>query len=166
MIIMQMIGEHPGKRLVMADSIKDNTPCTFDFVVPANQADSVFRWMLDMLNQSTEYTCRLVRRKRPCLLLTMNGDKETRAGKNFAEKDNVSIIRHPIDKLVSRLNWNAISGDRLVVNDTGYEGSIAIDLPAPSDDAAEIQKQLNLHGLALTEADHEVEVFEIRRKSH
>jgi len=157
------------KRFVEVDPIEDVSKCTFDFIIPPGRADSLYVFMLASLNQHSGYTGRWVKRMRPCLVLTRtgaNGGFIGNAGEQSFRNDSqaIRLLRCPISQLVSRLNWHDISKDRLVFNETGYNGEVDITFYAPFDDFANVRKQLQAQGLDLVEKEREIEIFEITKQ--
>lgn len=167
-IALQMWGEHPGKRLVVVDSIADGSPHTLDFILPADQADSLYPRVLAFLNQQSGYTGQWVERRRTCLVLTKtNGTNRFigNEGERSRKADSLTfqINNYPIGQFVQQLNWEDMSGDLPVLNETEYEGPVSVTLHAPFDDIDNVRRQLHVHGLDLLETERTVEIFEIRK---
>lgn len=167
-LAQHIMGGRLGKRFVIVDSIVNDTSCSFDFIVPVHQADSLYPMMLNMLNQMTGYNGQATTRKQTCLVLKAKG-AEGRFKSDSDDRyrqlhgDTYVLRKFPIRHLVSRLNSADISGDKIVLNETGYDGDIDITLYAPFDDLAHIRNQLAKYGLTLDEGEREVELFEITK---
>src|SRR5690606_23566896 len=123
--------------------------------------------VLEKLNQSSGYTCNLIVRKMPCLVLTRFGNlnrfiSKSKGTSYSSDSLMIAMIKYPMDSVLTCLSWHSLSRDRLVVNETGYDGPIDLTLHAPFDDLAGSRKQLNDQGLDLVKAERRMEIFEIQ----
>ncbi len=167
-IARQTRREPLGKRFKLVDRIEDEGSYTLDFIVPIEKADSLFAEMLDYLNRYTGYNGQWVIRKQRCLsLFTISGSNQfiNKIPKKSIEQDKHNYKAHGynINKFVTWLNTPEISGELIVLNETGYHGLVDITLGGPFDDMDNVRKQLNKQGLDLVEVYRDVELFEIRK---
>ena len=165
-ILTKMIGAHPGKRLDASGCKDGNTMYSFDFIRPVEQKDSLYQWMLQTLNQVSGYHGQWTQRSRECLILSRYNQSAAFISQGGGQKitlnaGEIEVVNIPIERFIRRLSWEDMSGDRIVVNETGYQGTIDIHLYPPFDDFQNVKRQLNAQGLDIAVGQREVEIFEI-----
>lgn len=142
---------------------------SLDVIVPVNQSDSLYPYMLHELNRYSEYYGQMEKRKLTCMALVStdkNNKLKTKGGKTesrlFSE-DNPYLKNAEIRYLISRLN-NCPAITLPVLNETGYTGNVDIDFLDGFTDIKKIRKRLQQFGLDLQEAERTIEVFVIKDK--
>ncbi|HRQ49595.1 MAG TPA: TlpA disulfide reductase family protein [Agriterribacter sp.] len=142
---------------------------SLDVIVPVNQSDSLYAYMLQELNRYSGYHGQMEKRKLPCMIListgknqgykTLGGEKEIR----LYSEHQPSIKNEEMRHLVTRLN-NCPAIGLPIVNETGYTGNIDMNFPDGFTDIKKIRQRLQQSGLDLQKAERTIEVFVIKDK--
>jgi|SRR5690242_7566889 len=135
----------------------------FDMIVPEEEADSLYYYMLEDLNRYTNYRGSIEKRNTKCLLLvrTDNIDRiKTKGGSpgnTLYGKAPFEMTNYPVANMVNRLN----SEDSIplpVIDQTHYKGNIDIQL-SPSCNIEILNNELRKYGLCLIEATRPLYIF-------
>ena len=139
----------------------------YDLLLPEGTAADPYRLLLEDLNRYSGYRGSLELRKTDCLRLVRKGRKDKlrskggEAANRLYSKKAPAMQNLPLTTLVARLNSNNTL-PLLVVDDTGYSGSVDIELKAVSSDLPALRRQLQAYGLDLVPTRRKVEVFVLR----
>lgn len=135
----------------------------YDIIVPEDDADSLYYYMLEDLNRYTKYRGSIEKRNTRCLLLVRTDtiDRIKTKGalptNTLFDKSPSAITNYPVANLVSRLN-SAGSISLPVIDETHYKGNIDIQL-SPSADINTLRHELRNYGLNLIETVRPLYMF-------
>jgi hypothetical protein len=140
-----------------------NHSYNYDMIVPVNQSDSLYHYMLKDLNRYTGYVGRMERRPVKCFVLKMSTQRMTASSKggisenNFWEKDETKHMHNqPVSMLVNYLN------DVLplqVIDETNYTAPVDLELPIDITDIPALRKVLSKYGLTMEETEKKMDMF-------
>lgn len=143
----------------------------FDFVVPLQQSDSLYPYMLNELNRVSGFKGIVCPQTMHCLVLKKI--KDTPLLHSVSDKlqahlifdDNETYLKGgKLSMLVGRMN--ELPGVNLpVVDGTGFTGKVDISLSG-SNDLSVIRKDLQKYGLDLVEEEREIYALIIRKSSN
>ena len=141
----------------------------YAFFLPKNETDSFYYKALKEISCYTDYYTGIEKRKMPCLVLTLNGTKEKFAtkggddGSPLFSTDSSKLINQPMYVFTNLLNDSKFT-ELPVIDETGYNGNIDIQLNAPYT-LQSITKQLQQQGLSLTPAQRELDIVVVKDKN-
>jgi thiol-disulfide isomerase/thioredoxin len=142
----------------------------YDIIVPEDDADSLYYYMLEDLNRYTNYHGSIEKRNTRCLLLvrTDSIDRIKTKGElpsnTLFDKPPFAITNYPVANMVNRLNSEE-SISLPVIDDTHYRGNIDIRLSA-STDINTLKQELRSFGLDLIETVRPLYMFILTDKLH
>jgi thiol-disulfide isomerase/thioredoxin len=135
----------------------------YDIIVPEDNADSLYYYMLEDLNRYTNYRGSIEKRNTKCLLLvrTDSIDRIKTKGElpsnTIFDKPPFAMTNYPVANMVNRLN----SEESIllpVIDQTHYKGKIDIRLSA-SGDINTLKDELRSYGLDLVETVRPMYMF-------
>jgi len=142
---------------------------TLDVIVPESQADQLSIKMLSILNQYSGYTgtfeermlkCWVLLKKSPTITFISKGGKTQN---RLSDKNKPSLTNGNLSMLVSYIN-NLPEISELVLDDTGFDGKIDLELTGSFSDLQSIQEKLSKKGLVLKSSERMVKVFVISKR--
>ena len=141
---------------------------SIDFIVPKNQADSLYSKMLRFINENTPYTVSLEKIVTQCLVLkrTSGKDKIATKGGVFVNKflKTPSVLQNAtLDYMLSALNVNKNITALPVIDETGYKGKVDLRF-SNVNDIKTLQKELAQYDLALEEEERAILMLVIKDK--
>jgi hypothetical protein len=149
----------------------DQSVYNYDLVIPSNQADSLFNYMLYDLNHYSNIKGQIVKRSVKCLALirsTCEDKIESRGGEKKVQLDNdfdeKLFLNNSLDLFVQKLDWGEISGYP-VINETGYKKNVDLKFVSNISDLYSLKKELQNYGLDLVLVQKDIEMFELDKKS-
>lgn len=142
------------------DEPVDDRLYSYEFVVPADQADGLYQLMLDNLNHFSGYSGVVKKQMVRCLVLrrtTQQDNVKTKDADSKPEFTNqpLSMKNSPFEYLIVALNSDSRLSPLPVIDETGYRGNVDMDLRAAKD-MTSLQKVLQHYGLELAEANREI----------
>jgi thiol-disulfide isomerase/thioredoxin len=145
---------------------------SYEVQTPPGMNDLVYEIMLrDLKAEFKQYKVAVENRPVKCLALVRTGKEElfcSKGGKPSARFDGISghLVNCPLSRLVMQLNVLYMSKSPMpVIDQTGYEGSVDIDLNCRMSDPAALDKQLQKYGLGLKEVTVPLDMLVIRDQS-
>jgi len=141
----------------------------YELVVPIEESDSLYAYMLQDLNRYTGYRGRIEQRNVKCLVLTKigdlnqlktNGDKST--VRLFSAKKESMFVNNPLSIFVSRLNDNS-KITLPVIDETDYTENVDLQLPFNTD-LPSLRNALRQQNLDLVESNRQIDMFVIGDK--
>jgi hypothetical protein len=140
----------------------------YDMIVPADQADTLYHYMLEDLNRYSGYVGRIEKRSVKCFALKKANNEAKASSKggipenNFWEKDKPKYMHNqPVLVLVNCLN--AILPFP-VFDETNYEVPVDLELPVDLTDIPDLQKMLSKYGFTLEETEEKRNMFILSQK--
>lgn len=161
------ITTHETNQQIVITWMQSNTWC-YEIIVPSHLSSQVFDLMQqDLLACFPQYTARVEKRKRMCLVLerTSSVDKLKTSG-SHARVDfgyyEAAMTNSTITRLVSQLNIYLQHLPTPVVDRTGYTGNIDVRLDADLTQVSTLREALHAYDLDLVEQEVEIEMLVIR----
>jgi thiol-disulfide isomerase/thioredoxin len=151
----------------MADWERQNF-YSYELIVPANQIDHLYDYVLDDLNKYTPFQARIEKRKLSCWILEKNSEPDllhSTGGESvdaLGDTSNSRLINTSIFSLCIYLNM--ISGDAIIVDKTGYTQNIDLVFNRPVSDMATMKKLLTRYGLRLYSTAEDVDMLVVKDK--
>lgn len=139
----------------------------FELIVPEEKADSLSRYVLDYLNEYSDYLATIEKRMVECLVLVRTSSKDLIKSKGGKVKNTFpnapSILSNlPIAYMVNRL-IDDTPIDQLIIDETGYANKVDIEISGVKD-LASLKKELNRYDLDLIPAKRNLNMFVIKDK--
>lgn len=139
----------------------------YELIVPENEADSLYYYMLSDLNRYSHYTASIEKRMIDCLVLvrTSRVDKiKSKGGKieNTFPKSPSILTNRPLSAMLVRLNGNT-PFKQPIIDETGYDGNVDIKISA-IEDLESLRKELSRYDLDLIPAKRNLNMFVIKDK--
>ena len=136
-----------------------------ELVVPVNHADGLYPNMLKTLNDYSDYHASIEPQTKKCLILKRISSIDKMATKGEAPIDEflkqTAIIRNnTLESIIVALNANSRFTSLLVLDETGYQGKVDLNLGKISD-VVTLKKALKKYDLDLIEGDREVQMLVI-----
>ena len=141
---------------------------SYELIVPANQFNHFFDFMLDDLNRYLPYHASVEKRVKSCWILERAGKKDmihTHGGKyenTLGDTANARLVNSSLLDLCTYLN--EISGNAIILDKTGYTPNIDLEFKKGVKDMAAMQKALKAYGLKLYAACRKVDMLIIKDK--
>jgi thiol-disulfide isomerase/thioredoxin len=138
---------------------------TMDIIVPIEQANRLYKRMLETLNHYSGYTGRFEKRKMKCWVLEKISTGiivKLKADKTRKEED-VYLKNITARMLVEKLN-DLPAIREPVIDETGYTGNANVEFPDGLNNIKIIQSQLRKQGLILMKEERVVKLFIITRQ--
>jgi thiol-disulfide isomerase/thioredoxin len=146
------------------DGLYDNSNAyNYDLIVPVEEADMLYSYMLQDLNRYTAYFGKIEKRKVKCFVLIKTGKEDkikTQGGKptnTLFTRPPYQIHNYPIANFISILN-DEQSVPLPVIDGTNYKNNIDIQLNKITD-IPSLRKQLQQYGLDLLEEVRPIYMF-------
>jgi thiol-disulfide isomerase/thioredoxin len=142
---------------------------SYDMIVPVNQADKLYTYMLEDLNRYSGYDGKIEKRRVKCLVLRNSklvAKISSREGgssvNNLRETEAVKYLHNqPISDLVNYLD--AIL-PLPVLDESNFTQHIDLRLPVDLTDIPGLQTALSKYGLTLAETERELDMFVLSEK--
>lgn len=150
------------------DLLTDSKLYNYEYIVPLSRADSLYRDMLQGLNQFSGYTATIAKRPVPCLVLRRTSTKDKIASKGGEVIDQFlqtpSVLKNTtLEYVLSSLNANSEITPLLVIDDTGYKGKVDLSF-SNARDLKVLQKELLKYDLELKEETRSVYMLIVQDK--
>lgn len=141
---------------------------SIEFIVPKEQADSLYDKMLRSVNENSDYTANIEKRPTKCLVLkrTSTQDKITTKGGETVDQffKSPSVLRNAtIGHLISGLNATGETTALPVIDEAGYTGNIDLQF-SNSSDLGTLQRELGKYDLALVEETRTIPMLVVKDK--
>lgn len=147
-----------------SDGTYNQSNCyNYDLVVPVKEATKLYTYMLEDLNRYTEYTGKIEKVSRPCLVLARidKTDKiKTKGGKStntLFYKFPFAITNSPMKNLITQLNDEDFI-KLPVIDETGYKQHIDVQL-SNTRNLQTLREELKKYGLTLNEVERPLTMF-------
>ncbi|HWK98349.1 MAG TPA: hypothetical protein VNQ55_00315 [Parapedobacter sp.] len=168
-------------RLIIEGNISaldDQTYYTYDFIVPRELSDSLYRYALADLNRYVPVFGRVEKRRLPAFILTFSEGKSVFESKGGARKNTLYLrdnVTHERQVLINQewedhfLPWVSSTvrkseSTKILVDETGISGNIDIEFDDVVNDYHSLRLALRRYGISILEAEREVEVFVLSAK--
>ncbi|MFC3199878.1 TlpA family protein disulfide reductase [Parapedobacter deserti] len=145
------------------DAWNDANLYTYEFNLPIDRADALYRQMLEDLNAKTGYYGRIEKRTTRCLMLVRTSDADKlkakggpSVGVNF-DGGPIAMKNNSLLHIVNLLN-NRREIDLPIIDSTGYQGMVDLRLSGGLD-IPSLRKDLNRYDLDLVEQQIPLDVF-------
>lgn len=149
-----------------ADGSNDGTNLyNYEFIIPEQRSDSLYKYMLEDLNRYSGYTVTLEKRPVKCFVLVRTTTKDKLATKGGEKRSTFprtpSILRNvPLKNMVNMLNGE-IPIRELFIDETGYTGNVDLEVSGVKD-IATLKKELQRYDLDLIPQERQVLMMVIR----
>jgi thiol-disulfide isomerase/thioredoxin len=156
----------PGK-YSMLDWNRNNL-YSYELIIPANQMDSLFNYVLDDLNRLTRYHAGMEKRKTHCYVLERISKEDklhTSGGEminQLNDTNNPELRNCPLLRLIEYLTLK--SNNAIVLDETGYKENIDIKLLANPKTVDDLTMLLSKSGLKLSSSYRDLDMLVIRDK--
>ncbi|WP_051759834.1 TlpA family protein disulfide reductase [Pedobacter antarcticus] len=139
----------------------------YELIVPGEKADSLSHYVLNYLNEYSDYMGSIEKRMVECLILVRTSSKDLIKSKGGKLKNTFpnppSILSNlPIAYMVNRL-IDDTPIDQLIIDETGYTDNVDIEISGVRD-LASLKKELNRYDLDLIPAKRSLNMFVIKDK--
>ncbi|MCT3915226.1 hypothetical protein CMU59_06195 [Elizabethkingia anophelis] len=141
---------------------------SIEYIVPKEQADSLYDKMLRNVNENSDYTANIEKRPTKCLVLKRTSTQDKIATKGGETVDQFfkspSVLRNAtIGHLISGLNATGEITALPVIDETGYRGNIDLQF-SNSSDLKTFQRELGQYDLALVEETRTIPMLVVKDK--
>ena len=138
----------------------------FEFIVPLQEADSLYSQMLKSLSAHSGYVATIEMQRKKCLVLKRISNTDAIATQGGISTDsffkNPSFLHNQsLETLIAALNVNSQFTVLPVVDETDYKGKVDLNLGTLSD-LASLKKALHRHGLDLVEGDRMIRMLVVK----
>jgi thiol-disulfide isomerase/thioredoxin len=162
-----LISFDSSKRNYYDDWAKKNA-YTYELIVPIEQATNLYQYAFDDLNRYSDYKGEVETRLMPCLALIEIGKEKKFVAKNGEKiksitSEKMSLHNVNIMTLINELTDSF--SEKIILNETGYNGKIDIEIKLPINGLDDLRRKLNLFNLDVVPVDREQEILFISDKN-
>lgn len=139
----------------------------YELIIPENQADSLFYYMLDDLNRYSDYVGIIEKRDVDCLVLVRTSSKDKIKSKGGERKNTFprspSILSNgTLGAMINLLNGKTPI-ELPILDETGYKDNVDIEISGVTD-LTSLRKELNRYDLDLIPSKRRLNMFVLKDK--